>query len=63
MGTHEFRDIFCTYLEEVNASPEVRRSAAYWMKHSEEIARKVYTVVDLQAKLAPAFEFMNRLNF
>ena len=63
MGTHQFRDIFCTHLEEINAPAEVRASAAYWMKHSEQIAKKVYTVVDLQAKLAPAFDFMNQLNY
>ncbi len=62
MGTHALRDIFCTYLEEIDAPAEVRASAAYWMKHSEQIAKKVYTVVDLQTKLTPAFEFMKQLN-
>lgn len=62
MGPHALRDIFCTYLEEIDAPAEVRASAAYWMKHSEQIARKFYTVVDLQAKLAPAFEFMQQLS-
>ena len=62
MGTHALRDIFCTYLEEIDAPAEVRASAAYWMKHSEQIAKKVYTVVDLQTKLAPAFDFMKQLN-
>ncbi len=60
MTPHGLRHIYDTFLDEQDADPAVRKSAAVWMKHSEKTARKHYTHSSIEKQLKPASEFNQR---
>lgn len=59
---HIFRTIYRTYLVNRGASSAELESAAFFMQHSEEMARKTYTVQSILDKLNPVYEMFTRLN-
>ena len=59
---HKLRTIFRTYLVNKGASQQELESAAFWMRHSNEIAKEVYTQQTLEQKLNPGREIAERLN-
>lgn len=62
INPHKLRTIFRTYLVNKGASQAELESAAYWMRHSNEIAKEVYTQQTLEQKLNPGREIAERLN-
>ena len=59
---HKLRTIFRTHLENIGASPQEINSAAFWMRHSPDIARKVYTKQTLDEKLSPGAKVIAKVN-
>lgn len=62
LGPHKLRHIFRTYIDEIGVSPTESASVASWMHHSEEVAKGVYTISELNKKLRPGFELMQKIN-
>lgn len=59
---HIFRTIYRTYLVNKGASSAELEAAAFFMQHSEEMARKTYTVQTILEKLNPVYNMFSRLN-
>ena len=62
ISAHKLRTIFRTYLVNKNASKAELESAAFWMRHSSETAKKIYTKQTLDEKLNPGITFATKLN-
>ena len=62
VSPHKLRTIYRTYLVNKGASQQELDSCAFWMRHSPEIARKVYTRLTLAQKTNPGLEVTQRLN-
>ena len=62
INPHKLRTIFRTYLTNKGASEAELKSAAFWMRHSNEIAKQTYTKQTLDEKLNPGIAIANRLN-
>lgn len=62
VSPHKLRTIFRTYLVNKGASQAELESAAFWMRHSGETAKKTYTKQSLDEKLAPGAAIAQKLN-
>ncbi len=62
VSPHKLRTIFRTHLEKIGASQQEINSAAFWMRHSPDIARKFYTKQTLDEKLAPGVRAIAEIN-
>jgi len=62
LSPHKLRNIYCTYLADSNADQQTIASSAYWMRHSPEMARKVYTKQSIENKLRPGAERITAIN-
>lgn len=62
MGPHMLRHSFTTYLDEINATDEERKSAAYWMHNSVRTQEEVYTHTKQEIKLRAGIHLMERIN-
>ncbi len=62
VNPHKLRHIFCSYLDEIQVSDQEREAAAFWMHHSTEMAKNIYTIRDIQEKLRPTSSLMVKMN-
>jgi hypothetical protein len=62
VNPHKLRHIFCSYLDEIQVSDKERDAAAFWMHHSTEMAKNIYTIRDIQEKLRPTSSLMVKMN-
>ncbi len=62
ISPQKLRTIFRTYLVNKGASQQELESAAFWMRHSNDIAKKVYTQQTLEQKLSPGRAIAEKLN-
>ncbi|MEB3309530.1 MAG: hypothetical protein VKJ02_04805 [Snowella sp.] len=62
VGPHSFRTSYRTYLVNQGASSEELAAAAFFMQHSDEMAKKTYTVQSVLEKLHPVYEMFSRLS-
>ncbi len=62
ISPHQLRKIYRTYLQDIGASKQVLNSSAFWMRHSPEIASKVYTKQTLDNKLRPGRDAIAAIN-
>ena len=62
VSPHKLRTIYRTYLADIGADQQTIESSAFWMRHSPEMARNIYTRQTLDNKLAPGAEAILRIN-
>lgn len=62
ISPHQLRTIYRTYLEDIGSNQQILNSSAFWMRHSPEIAREVYTKQSLDNKLRPGQKMMSKIN-
>ncbi|MBD2395839.1 hypothetical protein H6G11_16465 [Cyanobacterium aponinum FACHB-4101] len=61
VNPHKLRNIFATHLANLGVDDAIRRSAAYSMRHSFEVAEKVYCNQNDQEKVKPINDFMDQI--
>jgi len=61
---HDLRHLYRTYIDDpaTGATPEERESAAYWMRHSSQMAQKTYSHLNSEQKLRAGGQMAERLN-
>jgi hypothetical protein len=61
---HELRHLYRTYIDdpETGASQAEKESAAYWMRHSSDTAKKEYSHLSNEQKLRAGAQLAERLN-
>ncbi len=64
ISPHDLRHLYRTYIEEptTGATTEEKESAAFWMRHSSQEAKKTYAHLDCEQKLRVGAEMAKRLN-
>ncbi len=64
ISPHDLRHLYRTYIEEpaTGATTEEKESAAFWMRHSSEEAKRTYAHLDCEQKLRVGAEMAKRLN-
>ncbi len=60
----DLRHLYRTYIDDpaTGATPEEKESAAYWMRHSSQMAKKTYSHLDNEQKLRAGAQMSERLN-
>jgi hypothetical protein len=63
VSPHDLRHIYRSYIDDpaTGATSEEQKSAAYWMRHSSEMAKK-YSHLDNEKKLQAGTQMAERLN-
>lgn len=61
VNPHSLRHCYRTFLNDSNASVEVKRGAAIWMKHDELTAEKHYNQQPKQHQIEPVLEYNQKL--
>ena len=51
ISPHKLRTIYRTYLEDIGVSQQVLNSSAFWMRHSPQVAKDIYTRQTMEKKL------------
>jgi integrase len=61
---HDLRHLYRTYIDDpaTGATPEEKESAAYWMRHSSQMAAKTYSHLNNEQKLRAGGQMAERLN-
>jgi len=64
ISPQDLRHLYRTYIDEpaTGATAEEKESAAFWMRHSSQIAKKVYSHLDCGQKLQMGDQMSRRLN-
>jgi len=64
ISPHDLRHLYRTYIEDpaTGATTEEKESAAFWMRHSSEEAKRTYAHLDCEQKLRVGAEMAKRLN-
>jgi integrase len=64
ISPHDLRKLYRTYIDnpETGTSTEERESAAFWMRHSSEMAKEVYSHLNCEQKLQLGAQMSERLN-
>jgi integrase len=64
VSPHDLRHLYRTYIDDpaIGATPEEKESAAYWMRHSSEMAKKIYSHLECEKKLRLGAQMSERLN-
>ena len=61
LNPHRLRHIFRSHVDNLDITPKESESIAFWMHHSELMAKNVYTIKSLEQKLSPGLEIMERI--
>ena len=61
---HDLRHCYRTYIDDpaIGATAQEKESAAYWMRHSSEMAAKTYSHLNNEQKLCAGAEMTERIN-
>jgi integrase len=61
---HDLRHLYRTYIDDpaTGATAEEKESAAYWMRHSSQMAAKTYSHLNNEQKLRAGSQMAERLN-
>jgi integrase len=61
---HDLRHLYRTYIDDpaTGASAEEKESAAYWMRHSSQMAAKTYSHLNNEQKLRAGAQLSARIN-
>jgi hypothetical protein len=61
---HDLRHLYRTYIDDsaTGATAEEKESAAYWMRHSSQMAKKTYSHLNNEQKLRAGAQLVERLN-
>ncbi|MEP0884638.1 hypothetical protein NDI49_24115 [Trichocoleus sp. ST-U3] len=64
ISPHDLRHLYRTYIDDpaTGATAEEKESAAFWMRHSSQMAKKVYSHLDCEQKLRLGGQMSERLN-
>ncbi len=64
ISPHDLRHLYRTYIEDpaTGATIDEKESAAFWMRHSSQVAKKTYAHLDCEQKLRMGAEMAKRLN-
>ncbi len=64
LSPHDLRHIYRTHIEDpkTGATEEEKESAAFWMRHSAQMAKKVYSHLDCEQKLHLGTLLCSRIN-
>ena len=64
ISPHDLRHLYRTYIEDpaTGATTEEKESAAFWMRHSSQEAKKTYAHLNCEQKLRVGAEMAKRLN-
>src|SRR5919199_1409410 len=64
VGPHDLRHLYRTYIDDpaTGATAEEKESAAFWMRHSSQMAKKTYSHLNCEQKLRLGAQMSERLN-
>jgi hypothetical protein len=64
IAPHDLRHLYRTYIDDpaTGATAEEKESAAYWMRHSSQMAAKTYSHLNNEQKLRAGSQMAERLN-
>lgn len=64
IAPHDLRHLYRTFIDDsaTGATAEEKESAAYWMRHSNKMAKKIYSHLSNEQKLRAGGEMAERLN-